>query len=207
MIGYLCAYLRFYYPHAFIVAYLNHAKTDEDIKAGTDLAKLYNIQVVPPRFGKSKDKYVYNAESKTIGKGVASVKYMNDDVANSLYQLSQEHQYTHFVDLLADIDEQTSLDSRQLDILIKLDYFADFGNQTELQKLVSLMETFKYGNAKSIRKEKVSGKYYEPLVQQYAVGRIRMAQNQRPIPLWVGIQNQSTTPLKEHKLFSERLKR
>lgn len=32
------------------------------------------------------------------------------------------------------------------------------------------METFKYGNAKSIRKEKVSGKYYEPLVQQYAVG-------------------------------------
>lgn len=87
---------------------------------------------------------------------------------NDLYGLESE--YLNTVAVLNAIDEHTSLDSRQLDILIKLDYFADFGNQTELQKLVSLMETFKYGNAKSIRKEKVSGKYYEPLVQQYAVG-------------------------------------
>ena len=66
MIGYLCAYLRFYYPHAFIVAYLNHAKTDEDIKAGTDLAKLYNIQVVPPRFGKSKDMCIMQNQKRLV---------------------------------------------------------------------------------------------------------------------------------------------
>lgn len=170
MIGYLCAYLRFYHPHAFIVAYLNHAKTDEDIKARTELAHAYGIQVIPPRFGKSKDKYVYNADSKTIGKGVASVKYLNDDIANSLYRLSQENQYTSFVDVLSDMQEQTSIDTRQLDILIKLDYFSDFGNQTELQRIVSVMNTFKYGDAKTIRKDKVNGKFYEPLVEQYASG-------------------------------------
>lgn len=32
MIGYTCAYMRYYYPHEFIAAYLNNANNEDDIK-------------------------------------------------------------------------------------------------------------------------------------------------------------------------------
>ncbi|MDD5021851.1 MAG: PHP domain-containing protein, partial [Endomicrobiaceae bacterium] len=41
MIGYLCAYLRYYHPYEFITAYLNNANGEEDIRNGSDLALLY----------------------------------------------------------------------------------------------------------------------------------------------------------------------
>ena len=88
MIGYLCAYLRYYHPYEFITAYLNNANNDEDVKNGNELALLYGIKIVPPRFGLSKDKYLLNKEEKVIAKGISSVKYMNADVANELYALA-----------------------------------------------------------------------------------------------------------------------
>ena len=77
MIGYLCAYLRYYYPYEFITAYLNNADNEDDIKNGNELATLYGIKIIPPKFGISKDEYVFNKEKKVIAKGLSSVKYMN----------------------------------------------------------------------------------------------------------------------------------
>ncbi len=91
MIGYLCAYLRYYHPYEFIAAYLNNANNEDDIKNGSALAELYGIQIVPPRFGLSKDKYIFDAERQVIAKGLESVKYMNRIVANELYDLSKRH--------------------------------------------------------------------------------------------------------------------
>ena len=100
MIGYLCAYLRYYYPAEFITAYLNNANNDEDIRNGSALAELYGIQIVPPRYGLSKDRYIYDKEQKVIAKGIESIKYMNRNVANELYQLSKEGKPKTFMELL-----------------------------------------------------------------------------------------------------------
>ncbi len=90
MIGYLCAYLRYYYPAEFITAYLNNANNEDDIKNGSALAELYGIQIVPPRYGISKDKYVFDKDRHVIAKGINSIKYMNSAVANELYDLSKK---------------------------------------------------------------------------------------------------------------------
>ena len=45
MIGYLCAYLRYYYPLEFIAAYINNANNEDDIVNGTILAKDKNISI------------------------------------------------------------------------------------------------------------------------------------------------------------------
>ena len=95
---------------------------------------------------------------------------MSAALADELYQLSKERQYTHFVDLLHDLDKKTSINSRQLEILIQLDFFSDFGNQRELLRLVDLFSTFKKGDAKQIKKSVVDGTPLEPIVQKYAVG-------------------------------------
>ena len=45
------------------------------------------IRIAPPRFGFSKDVYVYDKENKVISKGIESVKYMNKAISNELYAL------------------------------------------------------------------------------------------------------------------------
>jgi len=75
------------------------------------------------------------------------------------------------MDLLKDLDEKTSINSRQLDILIKLDFFSDFGNQRELLRMVDLFfNIFKRGQAKQIKKTEVDGTPLEEIVKRYAVG-------------------------------------
>lgn len=167
MIGYLCAYLRYYHPYEFITAYLNNANNDEDVKNGNELAILYGIKIVPPRFGLSKDKYLLNKEEKVIAKGISSVKYMNADVANELYALAEVSKPKSFMELLQLMSERTHLDTRQRDILIKIDYFIEYGNAKELLRMVDIFSFFKNGTMKKVLKEKLTPEL-EPIVAQYA---------------------------------------
>lgn len=137
MIGYVCGYLRYYYPTEFVTAYLNNANNDDDVTTGTGLAKLYGIQIVPIKFGHSRANYACDAANRKIYKGVSSVKNLNETVSEQLYTLSQERVYNNFIDLLIDITQKTSCNSRQLDILVKLDYFSDFGEANELLYIIN----------------------------------------------------------------------
>lgn len=175
MIGYLCAYLRYYHPYEFITAYLNNANGEEDVKNGNELATLYGIRIVPPRFGLSKDKYLLNTEEKVIAKGISSVKYMNADVANELYELAKAGKPESFMDLLMQLDEKTHLDTRQRDILVKIDYFAEYGNSKELLRMVDFFSFFKNGTMKKISKDKVTAEL-EPIIAQYATDKSKSGQ-------------------------------
>lgn len=171
LLGYLCAYFRYYHPIEFATAFLNDAANDDDIKNGTAMAKAYGIKVSMPKWGLSKSNYFFNKEKNIITKGLASVKYMSDSVASELYDLSQTGQYAYFVDLLNDICERTSLNTRQLDILIKLDFFSNFGNQRELLRITELfLEWFKKGKAKQIKRSIIDGTAFEKPVARYATG-------------------------------------
>lgn len=167
MIGYLCAYLRCYHPYEFITAYLNNANGEEDVKNGNDLATLYGIKIVPPRFGLSKDRYLYDKEEHVIAKGISSVKYMNSDVANELYALAEESKPKSFMELLQLMNERTHLDTRQRDILVKIDYFSEYGNAKELLRMVEMFTFFKSGTMKKISKEKLNPQM-EEIVSKYA---------------------------------------
>lgn len=131
--GYACGYLRYYYPTEFITCCLNINKDNSDkTTAVTKYAKKVGIDIIPIKFGHSRSDYSCDAANKKIYKGVASVKNLNSTVSEELYTLSQGRVYDNFIDLLIDITEKTSCNSRQLDILIKLDYFSDFGDPNEL---------------------------------------------------------------------------
>lgn len=170
MIGYLCAYLRYYYPAEFITAYLNNANNEDDIKNGSALAELYGIQIVPPRYGISKDRYVYDKDRNVIAKGINSIKYMNSTVANELYDLAKRSDPKTFMSLLTLMNNETSIDTRQRDILIKIDFFVDFGNVTELSRIASIFAFFKNGTAKKVQKDKISGQMLD-VVSKYATDK------------------------------------
>ena len=76
-----------------------------------------------------------------------SIKYLNADVSDKLYELSQSKQYNSFVEILKDFPG----DSRQLDISIKLGYFSDFGSIGKLLKIVEVYN--QYGSKTIIKKD------------------------------------------------------
>lgn len=171
LLGYLCAYYRYYHPLEFITSFLNNAANDDDVRNGTAYANRAGIKITMPKWGLSKGEYFFDNQSNVIAKGLTSIKYMSEQLADELYRLSHSKKYTRFVDVLLDIDSKTCCDSRQLDILIKLDFFSEFGNQRELLRIRDLFyQTFKRGQAKQIKKSLVEGSPLEPIVQKYAVG-------------------------------------
>lgn len=171
-IGYICGYLRYYHPLEFLTASLNifgdnQDKTSEII----EYARRNGIRITPPKWGISRGDYSYSTEKKTIAKGLSSIKYMSSQLASDLWNLSQSGEFETFTDVLYGLDTETCINSRQLDILIKLDFFSDFGNQRELLRINDLFaNTFKKGQAKQLAKNSVDGTPFEEIVKKYSVG-------------------------------------
>lgn len=99
--------------------------------------KYFNIKIHNVKFGKSSSEYMMDKETNSIYKGVSSIKYCNAQIAEELYELSKNH-YNSFPELLKDINEKTSVNSRQLMILTILDFFSDFGKNKYLLDIIEL---------------------------------------------------------------------
>lgn len=148
MIGYMCAYLRYYYPREFITAYLNNANNEDDTMLGTELAKQLGITIHSIKFRHSTAKY--SCDKDGIYKGIASVKFLNEDAANDLYSIKDE-KFDTFIDLLVRISD-LKVDNRKLEILIKLDFFEEFGG---IRYLLACNDLFaKYYGKKQMKKDK-----------------------------------------------------
>lgn len=131
--GYAEAWLRYYYPTEFITTALNNCVgKEEKTTALSTYAKKVGVKIVSPQFRHSRAEYFCDPGNKVIYKGIGSIKYLNNQVAEELYEL-RENRYDSFTDLLYDMSEKTTIDSRQLDILIKLDFFREFGDINKLE--------------------------------------------------------------------------
>ena len=149
MIGYLCAYMRYYYPEEFIAAYLNNANNEDDIRYGTELAKVKGIKIHPVKFRHSGAEYTVDKLNHCLYKGCSSIKFLNSDVSENLYHM-KEQQFNSFIDLLSVFPGN----SRQREILIKLGYFEEFSKTQKLLKTAELYDM--YHGKKIIKKEKCS---------------------------------------------------
>lgn len=166
MIGYLCAYLRYYYPLEFTTAYLNNTQNQDDINDGTELARIKGIKIKPVKFGHSKLNYYPDKETNTIYKGLSSIKGFGEklDIDKELEQFYNK-KYKYFTDLLIDIKENTNIGDSKIEILIKLNYFDMFGKN---KKLLDLFTEFTNGRNrfKKIHTEKTKSARI-PLLYEY----------------------------------------
>ena len=149
-IGYISGYLRYYYPLEFLTASLNiFSDKEEKTTAITNYARKVGITIKDIKFGHSKADYSMEKETNSIYKGIASIKYMSADVANKLYDLAHTQKFDSFIDLLRVFPG----DSRQLEILIKLNYFSQFGS---IGKLLNIVELYnKFGTRKTLKESDV----------------------------------------------------
>ena len=157
------AYLKVNYPYEYMTVCLNNYSDDAErtAKLKNEL-EYFGIKLSNIKFGMSRAKYSYNKDKHLIIKGIGSIKFLNETVAEELYTLSQGRVYNNFIDLLVDITEKTSCNSRQLDILIKLDYFSNFGEANELLYIVDRFNelyTKKDGFKSNIKASKIGLDY------------------------------------------------
>jgi len=152
-IGYICGYLRYHYPLEFITTALNIFEGKEEKSlAIIDYAKRQGIKILPIRFRHSTAQYNFDKDQGVIYKGISSIKYMNARVADELYAL-RGNQYSSFMEVLYDIVDCTSADARQIQILINLDFFSEFGDANYLMSCFDMLQML--DGRKQIRKDKL----------------------------------------------------
>ena len=149
-IGYVCGFLRYYYPLEFLTAAFNTFTGKEDkIVAITKYANKVGIKIQPPKFRYSRSGYQMDRTTKSIYKGLESIKYLNADASERLYEMKDTH-FNSFIDFL----NVSPLNSRQLDILVKLDFFSEFAKTQKLIKIIDLYNLL-HGK-KQIKKDKTT---------------------------------------------------
>ena len=162
-----CAYLKSHFPLEYYTVAFNMYKTD--IERTSKLKKELNyfkIKLEPIAFRYSDSEYSSDKENNTIYKGISSIKYCNAIIAKELLSL-RDRDYPHFIDLLIDIKGRCNLNSRQMEILIKLNFFKEFGGNTKLLTIYNLF--VKYNEKKQINKSKLSDiELPEYLIKRYA---------------------------------------
>lgn len=161
------AYLKANYPLEYYAVTLSLYMDDieETSKLIFELP-YFGINLHEPRFGKSGSDYTIDRDTNSITKGIKSIKYCNSKIAEELLDLSKSH-YDSFLSLLCDIKAFTSINDRQLTILITLNFFSDFGSNAKLLKIKEMFD--KFYKVKTLKKDKLESLgLTEYVVQQFA---------------------------------------
>ena len=139
MIGYACAWLRYHYPLEFCTAYMNTYFDDEDkLNKIISYMEKHGIKLEPPKFRYSIENYVCNKETNTIYKGLKSIKFVSVDCAKQLYDMRMMD-FKTFTDLLIYLNENTTINIRQIRVLVTINFFSEFGKN---KKLLNILELF-----------------------------------------------------------------
>lgn len=152
------AWLKSHHPLEFYEVALNiyEKKGNKDkMNALKEEAESYfMIHFAPIRYGQDNRGIKAVTGENVITNSIASIKGFSKSLGATLYTCSQQP-HKSFMDILRWLDAH-SVKRAKVEPLIKIDYFQQFGNNAELLRLVDIMEFFKYGSAKTIRKEKLN---------------------------------------------------
>lgn len=149
------AWFKAHHTSMFYEVTMNHyqgkGEKDKVSELQQEAMNMWGYKLGEFKFGSDNRKISVDDNSKIIYPNLATIKHINAIAAETLYTLGQK-EYSSFFDVLIEL-ENSPINSRQLDILIKLDYFKDYG---DINLLLDQVEKFNalYGK-KNINKEKL----------------------------------------------------
>ena len=149
-----CAYLKSHYPLEYYTVVLNIY--ENDVEKTNRLCKemeYFGIKLSNTKFGYNCGSYSFDRNTKTIYKSLGSIKNIGKDVGNKLDDI-KDFNINDFISLLSTIDVNKICNSRELNILISINFFEQFGNPNQLLKIVDIYN--KYSSAKVIKKDKLT---------------------------------------------------
>ena len=142
------AYAKAHYPMEYYVTLLRNytEKGDKERIAlvKEEMLKGFGIRVVPCRFRQDNRDYFLDHAGKTISDALASVKHISGRVAEALYDM-RNRVYPTFTDLLYAMETHSAFDATNVQALIRMGYFEEFGTAG---KLLRLYQEFKRGSSR-----------------------------------------------------------
>lgn len=163
LIALYCMILKIYHPVEFTASWLNslQGKEREKFEVAYYEAKRLGVKFTQPSFRNVHA--LCKVENGKINYGVSLIKHCNAQIAEDLSHLSDKH-YNTFTELLIDIAEYTGINSKQLDIMIRLGYFSEFGTIKQLLYMVDMFTNSKVKYSKT-HKEMTKSKRKQALIE------------------------------------------
>lgn len=170
----LAAYFKALYPYEFYEVYLNlqmeRADKAKALLAKKEMKEAFDISVLPMRFRQDNREFVALPEQKALSNCLKSIKGFGDRIGEEFYKIKDTH-YEDFIDFLVDIDimKKNKEDSEnynpdipsgfavngtQIETLIMLNYFEEFGKNYKLLKVFKLYNDF--SSRKQINKKDIN---------------------------------------------------
>lgn len=168
------AWLKSHYPLEFYETALKvyDEKGDKDKMSAlkAEAENYFNIKFPPFRYGTDNRGIKADPDKNAIYNSLAAIKGFGVGIGKVLYQCSTElGEHPTFIDILSWLDKH-SIKSSKVIPLIKIDYFQEFGNETELLRIVDLFDFFQQGTSKTTKKDKLKEPLYS-MVAKYATDK------------------------------------
>lgn len=137
------AYLKAYYPLEFYATcleiYTRKKNKDKISKIKVEMMRMGIIEGIL-KYGENNSEISIDKNKNMITPVISSIKGINSTVGENLYLTSKNFKFNSFLELLHHIKENKLMDSSQLNTLILLDYFSQFGNAKYLLDIVTIYE-------------------------------------------------------------------
>lgn len=133
----LAAYFKALYPLEFYEVYLNlqmdRADKAKALLAKEEARKAFGIKVMPMKFGQDNRQFTAYPEKNALSNCLKSIKGFGTIIGEETYRLAQHGPYASFLDLLIQKDElEIKINGTQMETLIRLNYFDEFGLNSKL---------------------------------------------------------------------------
>lgn len=164
------AYLKANYPYQFyetvLQIYAEKKNKDKINLIKKEMQKGFGIKIGDIKFGLDNRGFKAYEKEGYITEDLSSVKFLNLKIAKEMYKL-RNNKYEYFIDLLYDITNKKICNSRQVEILIFINYFSNFYKN---QKLLDIYNQFQIlYDRKQIKKDKVNElKINEEIIKKYS---------------------------------------
>ena len=167
------AYLKANYPMEYYsVVFEIYSDDINKTRDLTDELPYFNIKLKLPKFRISNNHYTCDKRNNVIYKNIQSIKFLNETIAEQLYEM-RDMQFNSFLDFL----KVNPCNSKQTEILIKLDFFSEFGKTGKLMDIYNFYQ-IRYDKVKfkkQIKKDKnpysidIISKYSKETEKQYII--------------------------------------
>lgn len=132
------AYLKAHYPHEYYTTLLEMytAKGDKNKVAEIkdEMFRVFGINISPCRFRQDNRSFSFDKHANTISDALPSIRNLSQAVAQELYDMRDEV-YFSFTDLLNDMDFRPAFNATNITVLIRMDYFHEFGQNGKLMEI------------------------------------------------------------------------
>lgn len=133
-----CAWLKANYPYEFyevaLQMYSTKGKKDKVNQLIKEMREGFNIRSGSFSFGLDNRSFNMDKDNNIIYPSILSIKHMNDKVAKELYSI-KDIEFETFSHLLVHLLENTILTKTHIEILIKINYFKNYGKAKKLYQL------------------------------------------------------------------------